>query len=193
MMFGDCFNFSHSRRYIKLLTTKTHITFHSMFEMKTRESLSIAVAFSSFFFLVAFSSICLFVVAPDHLPSWSRFHLCRYCLKSNMSSIDTQTVHRPETYSNLPSPDRTPQSLPPLSGPLTVIVLGASGDLAKKKTFPALFGLLKVPFFALECHDKSFMSHQGMVLDSTNCYRHKRALSAMRVPKWRRRTLPVTL
>lgn len=60
--------------------------------------------------------------------------------------IDTQTNLSPTraTYSNLPSPDRTVQSLPPLPGPLTIVVLGASGDLAKKKTFPALFGLLKV-------------------------------------------------
>ena len=27
-----------------------------------------------------------------------------------------------------------------------IIVLGASGDLAKKKTFPALFGLVNVTF-----------------------------------------------
>jgi glucose-6-phosphate 1-dehydrogenase len=26
-----------------------------------------------------------------------------------------------------------------------IVVLGASGDLAKKKTFPALFGLVSIP------------------------------------------------
>jgi hypothetical protein len=33
-----------------------------------------------------------------------------------------------------------------------IIVLGASGDLAKKKTFPALFGLVKVSRPALLTH-----------------------------------------
>jgi glucose-6-phosphate 1-dehydrogenase len=31
----------------------------------------------------------------------------------------------------------------PENGSLSIIVLGASGDLAKKKTFPALFNLYK--------------------------------------------------
>ncbi|MFS7954275.1 putative glucose-6-phosphate dehydrogenase (NADP(+)) [Helianthus anomalus] len=37
------------------------------------------------------------------------------------------------------------------SGCLSIIVLGASGDLAKKKTFPALFHLHRQRF--IESHD----------------------------------------
>lgn len=35
----------------------------------------------------------------------------------------------------------------PESGCLSIVVLGASGDLAKKKTFPALFNLFRQVWF----------------------------------------------
>ncbi|CAG8433864.1 9617_t:CDS:2 [Ambispora gerdemannii] len=39
-----------------------------------------------------------------------------------------------------------------LAGDTTIIVLGASGDLAKKKTFPALFGLYRNGFLSKDTH-----------------------------------------
>lgn len=36
------------------------------------------------------------------------------------------------------------------NGSLSIIVLGASGDLAKKKTFPALFNLFRQVWFYLQ-------------------------------------------
>lgn len=47
-------------------------------------------------------------------------------------------------------------SEPPVSEPgcLSIVVLGASGDLAKKKTFPALFNLYRQVFLSASCHFK---------------------------------------
>ncbi|KAI8088882.1 glucose-6-phosphate 1-dehydrogenase [Halteromyces radiatus] len=39
-----------------------------------------------------------------------------------------------------------------LNGAVTIVVLGASGDLAKKKTYPALFGLFKNGFLPSNTH-----------------------------------------
>jgi glucose-6-phosphate 1-dehydrogenase len=39
-----------------------------------------------------------------------------------------------------------------IKGPTVIIVLGASGDLAKKKTFPALFALYAQGFLPEEVH-----------------------------------------
>jgi glucose-6-phosphate 1-dehydrogenase len=39
--------------------------------------------------------------------------------------------------------DASPQARTVAGGCLSVILLGASGDLAKKKTFPAIFNLYK--------------------------------------------------
>jgi hypothetical protein len=44
--------------------------------------------------------------------------------------------------------DESIQSKSVAGGCLSVVVLGASGDLAKKKTFPAIFNLFKQGFFA---------------------------------------------
>lgn len=43
--------------------------------------------------------------------------------------------------------DGRDSDIPSDSGCLTIVVLGASGDLAKKKTFPALFNLFRQVFY----------------------------------------------
>lgn len=61
-----------------------------------------------------------------------------------------------------PEVSETPKSDPPVQeksvsgGCLSVIVLGASGDLAKKKTFPAIFNLYKQVQCAPIFFDRTF-------------------------------------
>ncbi|ORX63079.1 glucose-6-P dehydrogenase [Hesseltinella vesiculosa] len=54
-----------------------------------------------------------------------------------------------------------------LNGNVTIIVLGASGDLAKKKTYPALFGLFKNGFLPSNAHiigyARSKMTHDQYI------------------------------
>ncbi|CAK9217314.1 unnamed protein product [Sphagnum troendelagicum] len=73
-----------------------------------------------------------------------------------MSPPTTGTVASPSTLGDdliaPPSPIESPQSHAPAQaktvagGCLSVVILGASGDLAKKKTFPAIFNLYKQGF-----------------------------------------------
>ncbi|CAO3651860.1 unnamed protein product [Cunninghamella blakesleeana] len=54
-----------------------------------------------------------------------------------------------------------------LNGTVTIVVLGASGDLAKKKTYPALFGLFKNGFLPSNTHivgyARTHMSHEQYI------------------------------
>ncbi|CAO3651593.1 unnamed protein product [Cunninghamella echinulata] len=54
-----------------------------------------------------------------------------------------------------------------LNGTVTIVVLGASGDLAKKKTYPALFGLYKNGFLPINTHIVGYartqMTHQQYI------------------------------
>jgi glucose-6-phosphate 1-dehydrogenase len=54
--------------------------------------------------------------------------------------------------------DQSTQARTVAGGCLSVVVLGASGDLAKKKTFPALFNLYKQVQWAPICVDLSSLS-----------------------------------
>lgn len=73
-----------------------------------------------------------------------------------MSPPTTGTVASPSTLGAdiiaRPSPIESPESHAPAQaktvagGCLSVVILGASGDLAKKKTFPAIFNLYKQVF-----------------------------------------------
>ncbi|KAF7332225.1 Glucose-6-phosphate 1-dehydrogenase [Mycena kentingensis (nom. inval.)] len=58
-----------------------------------------------------------------------------------------------------------------------IIVLGASGDLAKKKTFPALFGLFRA---GLLPHDVKIVGYARTKMDPTEF--HKRATSYLKNP-----------
>jgi hypothetical protein len=55
---------------------------------------------------------------------------------------DREEVLSPHKQPQPPVVDVTSEDF--VSNPLSIIVLGASGDLAKKKTYPALFDLFAV-------------------------------------------------
>ncbi|CAG8622392.1 7499_t:CDS:2 [Funneliformis caledonium] len=64
-----------------------------------------------------------------------------------------------------------------LSGTTTIIVLGASGDLAKKKTYPALFGLYRNGFFP---EGTSIIGYARTKLDQSKF--HERISGYMKTP-----------
>jgi len=64
-----------------------------------------------------------------------------------------------------------------LDGGITIVVLGASGDLAKKKTFPALFGLYRNGFFPPKTHIVGY-ARSKMTLNEY----HKRVRQYIKVP-----------
>lgn len=75
----------------------------------------------------------------------------------SMSPTAEKGAPPPATEQGPPAVAETPQRDEPVKeksiagGCLSVVVLGASGDLAKKKTFPAIFNLYK----QVECPPKS--------------------------------------
>ncbi|XP_010248854.1 PREDICTED: glucose-6-phosphate 1-dehydrogenase, cytoplasmic isoform [Nelumbo nucifera] len=62
-------------------------------------------------------------------------------MESGGSSIERRNTLRSDSFSDGKDFDNLPET-----GCLSIIVLGASGDLAKKKTFPALFNLYRQGF-----------------------------------------------
>ena len=50
-----------------------------------------------------------------------------------------------------------------------IVVLGASGDLAKKKTYPALFGLFKLGFLPNDIH---IVGYARTKMDDTQYHKH---------------------
>lgn len=59
-------------------------------------------------------------------------------MSTGSSPSSRRNSFRSESFS-----DEKDLELPPEYGCLSIVVLGASGDLAKKKTFPALFNLFR--------------------------------------------------
>jgi len=60
-------------------------------------------------------------------------------LKKELEELKSQASHQP--VSSTRSEEEAKKDLTDLKGHVNIIVLGASGDLAKKKTFPSLFAL----------------------------------------------------
>lgn len=63
-------------------------------------------------------------------------------LRGSYSTSRNNSLERNNFRSESFSEDRDQEVIPEV-GCLSIVVLGASGDLAKKKTFPALFNLFQ--------------------------------------------------
>ena len=63
-------------------------------------------------------------------------------LRGSYSTSRNNSLERNSFRSESFSEDRDQEVIPDV-GCLSIVVLGASGDLAKKKTFPALFNLFR--------------------------------------------------